>query len=203
VDVPGRPADRATELAAIEAKYRARCDEINSERAQYDEWLRGWVQRRREKAIEGGVPPALYLRVLRSRSRRPMTPAEADARRDALLREARDVYLRDLKMLELRTRIVTGGAHGLSRAEVRSLARQIVTEIDERNASGPAPEKRGPKLTEVPLGTLRRVAELRIGGETVAAIMRDTGLSKTVATRLVRDVDDAFGRIMSGRYLSS
>jgi hypothetical protein len=43
--------------------------------------------------------------------------------------------------------------------------------------------------------TKRRVAELRIAGAGVTKIMRDTGLTKTVATRLVQDVDEALGTI--------
>lgn len=64
----------------------------------------------------------------------------------------------------------------------------------------PAKLKPGVKPTDVPLKTRRRVAELRIAGDGPAAIMRDTGLSKTIATRLVRDVDDALGTIRAGRY---
>jgi hypothetical protein len=55
--------------------------------------------------------------------------------------------------------------------------------------------KPGPKPREVSAKTKRRVAELRIAGAGVAKIMRDTGLTKTVATRLVQDVDEALGTI--------
>ena len=60
--------------------------------------------------------------------------------------------------------------------------------------------KPGVKPTAVPEKTKRRVAELRIAGSTVAGIMDDTGLTKTIATRLVRDVDDALGTLRAGRY---
>jgi hypothetical protein len=64
----------------------------------------------------------------------------------------------------------------------------------------PPKGKRGPKLQDPPAKTKRRVAELRIAGEGVAEIRRDTGLSKWIATRLVRDVDDALGALRAGRY---
>lgn len=64
----------------------------------------------------------------------------------------------------------------------------------------PPKRKPGAKPKEVPAKTKRRIAELRIDGKTPATIMRDTGLSKTVATRLVRAVDDALGKLRAGRY---
>jgi hypothetical protein len=64
----------------------------------------------------------------------------------------------------------------------------------------PAKGAPGPKPKDPPARTKRRIAELRITGARVAEIMRDTGLSKTVATRLVRDVDAALGAIRAGRY---
>jgi hypothetical protein len=194
--VPGRATDRPDALAAVEARYRARCDEINAERMRYGEWLR----RRREKAVEAGVPPNLYLGLLAGAGRRPMTAAEADRRQAALLREAREEYLLELQALDLELRLRAGGAEALSRADVRSLARQVVTELDKRRSGDDDSSKRGPKPINVRSSTRRRVAELRIVGMPVAEIMRQTELSKTVATRLARDVDDALGRIRSGRY---
>jgi hypothetical protein len=201
VGVPRRSPDRASELAEIEARYHARCDEIKAERVEYGERLREWLQRRREKADEAHVPLGLYLDAHRAmHRRRPMTEDEADRQQAALLRVAHEDYVRELHALELKTRFLTGGGRGLNRAEVRSLARQIVTEIDARKARGEEADKPGPRPTEVSPSKRRRVAELRIEGATAADIMRDTGLSKTVATRLVRGVDEALGRTRSGRY---
>jgi hypothetical protein len=198
--VPRRAPDRAAELAEIEAKYKARCDEIKAERARYGEWYDDWLQRRRRKALEARVPLDVYLRLRAGRGPRPMTPAEADAKQADLLREAREEYLLELRELDLKTRLRTGGAGGLSRSEVRSLAGQVVTELDKRRSGDDESSKRGPKRIEVSSSTKRHVAELRIAGTSVAEIMRQARLIKTVATRLVRDLDDALGRIRSGRY---
>jgi hypothetical protein len=81
----------------------------------------------------------------------------------------------------------------------RELARQVVAEI-VRMQKATSKEKPGPKQTDVAQATKRTVAELRINHATVAEIMRETGLSKTVATRVVREVDAALGRLRAGRY---
>jgi hypothetical protein len=80
----------------------------------------------------------------------------------------------------------------------RALAREIVNELARRHQ--PSKHKRGAKETDVSPATRRKVAELRIGGETVAGIMRKTRLSKTVATRLVRQIDGVLGTLKAGRY---
>lgn len=64
----------------------------------------------------------------------------------------------------------------------------------------PTKLKPGAKPRDVPTKTKQRIAELRIEGKTIAAIRKDTKLTKTIATRLVRDVDDALGTIRAGRY---
>ena len=61
--------------------------------------------------------------------------------------------------------------------------------------------KRGVKPQDVARETKRRLAELRIAGASVAEIQRDTGLTKTVATRLAGEVDAALAAIKAGRVL--
>ena len=62
------------------------------------------------------------------------------------------------------------------------------------------PEKRGVKPQDVARETKRRLAELRIAGASVAEIQRDTGFTKTVATRLAGEVYVALAAIKAGRY---
>jgi hypothetical protein len=63
-----------------------------------------------------------------------------------------------------------------------------------------APERRGRKEHEVSRATKATVAEMRISGATVAEIMQETKLTKTVAARLVRMVDGVLGDLRAGRY---
>jgi hypothetical protein len=82
--------------------------------------------------------------------------------------------------------------------DAASVADQVLSLLARKQQ--PSKEKPGPKLTPVDAKIRRRVAELRDDGATVAEIMRQTKLTKTIATRLVRDVDDALGTIRAGRY---
>jgi hypothetical protein len=56
------------------------------------------------------------------------------------------------------------------------------------------------KKTDVAPATKRKAAELRIAGEGIAEIQRQTKLSKTIATRLVREIDAVLEALRAGRY---
>jgi hypothetical protein len=86
-------------------------------------------------------------------------------------------------------------------ADASSLADQVIALL-ERRQQQPTQTHEKPGVKETPVsGKLRRqLALLRVNGESVAEIMRQTKLTKTIATRLVRDVDDALGKIRAGRY---
>lgn len=78
-----------------------------------------------------------------------------------------------------------------------ALVERVVDQIERP----PARAKPGVKPTEVDTLTKRKVAKLVIDeGASIAEVRRQTGLSKTVATRLVRDVQDALGMLRAGRY---
>jgi hypothetical protein len=82
---------------------------------------------------------------------------------------------------------------------VESLVKQVLDSLERKHASE-TKERPGVKPTKVSDAHRKKVAELRINGKSVAEIMRQTGLSKTIATRLVGDVDAVLGQIRSGRY---
>jgi hypothetical protein len=64
----------------------------------------------------------------------------------------------------------------------------------------PEPLRPGVKETPIPKGMKRKVAELRLRGESIAEIRRQTKLSKAIATRLVQEVDAVLSKLRSGRY---
>jgi hypothetical protein len=83
-------------------------------------------------------------------------------------------------------------------ARTEVLAGRVLDVLEQRERS--TEHKRGAKPKPVSKGTKQKVAELRIDGGTVAEIMRQTKLTKTIATRLVGDVDAVLGQLRAGRY---
>jgi hypothetical protein len=84
-------------------------------------------------------------------------------------------------------------------ADVELLVGRVLDAVARKHASATR-GRPGVKPSQVSGATRKKVAELRIKGETVAAIMRQTRLSKTIATRLVADVDAVLTVLRSGRY---
>jgi hypothetical protein len=82
--------------------------------------------------------------------------------------------------------------------EISIIAAGVTQALEQQQE--PSRLKPGVKPTDVPKATRMKVAELQIAGESIEEIRRQTKLSKTVATRLVREVDAVLAALRAGRY---
>jgi hypothetical protein len=111
-------------------------------------------------------------------------------------REAQERY--DKALRARNTRVTEEAAAALEREAAGEEQDQPISV--EQVVGAMAKPKRGAKRKDPPPEQRREVAALRLANVSIAEIQRRTGLTKTVATRLVHDVDDAIGHIRAGRY---
>jgi hypothetical protein len=86
----------------------------------------------------------------------------------------------------------------LGEAQVEIIAAGVAKALEGRQELDKL--KPGVKPTDVPTGTKKKVAELRLRGAGIAEIGRETKLSKTIATRLVHEIDALLAKLKAGRY---